>query len=48
MKKLKTLQDVYDAIPDVHCKGHCHESCALIPLFAVETEAMEKQGAKIG
>jgi len=44
LKKLKTLQDVYDAIPELECKGQCQESCGIIPFFPAEAKSMAEKG----
>jgi Fe-S-cluster containining protein len=30
------LQAIYDHVPEINCKGLCHETCGIIPMFNVE------------
>jgi len=47
MSKLKTIQDVYDAIPTIACQGKCSASCGVIPLFPVEGDRIQASGGSI-
>jgi hypothetical protein len=40
-QKLRTVQDVYAAIPQLDCQGKCQRSCGVIPLFPVEVELLK-------
>jgi hypothetical protein len=43
-QKLRTLQDIYAAIPQLDCQGKCQRSCGVIPLFPVEVELLKDKG----
>ena len=36
------LQEIYDSLPTVACKGLCHESCGVIPMTAKEFDNVTK------
>lgn len=42
--RYQTLADVYDALPQINCKGRCVEGCGVIPLYQVELESIKNQG----
>lgn len=42
--KLKTVADVYAAIPSIACKGKCTQYCGVIPLYPVESEKIQSAG----
>ena len=39
-KHLKSLQDVYDAVPRIDCKGLCHGACGPVPATRREIETI--------
>ncbi len=40
-KRLRILKEIYATIPTVECKGLCYQSCAVIPVYDVELQALE-------
>jgi Fe-S-cluster containining protein len=38
------LQEIYDEIPDIECKGECHESCGPIAYSDAEANRIEQSG----
>jgi len=45
--KYKKLEQLYKKIPEIECKGLCHESCTIIPASKIETKrARERMGGK--
>ena len=36
MNKIKKLESLYKKIPELDCKGLCHESCTIIPASKIE------------
>lgn len=36
------LDDIYAKLPQIICKGLCHDSCGLIPVAPIEREALVK------
>lgn len=43
---MKTLADVYAAIPKIECKGRCHGSCGPVPATEAEIRRVEKVSAE--
>lgn len=35
---MKTLTEFYDRLPEIDCKGHCHDQCTVAPLGAEEAD----------
>lgn len=47
MSKIKKLQAIYKQIPDIECKGLCHQSCTIVPAAKIEIKrAKERMGGK--
>jgi uncharacterized protein len=45
--KNRKLQQIYKRIPDIECKGLCHQSCTLVPAAKIEIKkARERMGGK--
>jgi Fe-S-cluster containining protein len=42
-EKMKRLQEIYDALPKVQCKGLCSDCCGPIPVEGIERERMMKR-----
>lgn len=40
------LRAIYDAIPDVHCKGQCWQGCGPIWLTKLEAERLEAESGR--
>lgn len=45
-KRLRVLREVYDHVPQVHCKGLCWRACAAIPVSQLELETMERAAGR--
>lgn len=43
-QKMLTIQQVYQQVPNVKCKGKCQEACGLIACSAAEAENMANNG----
>jgi|ERR1700741_5365720 len=47
MSKLSKLQKLYDKIPNIDCKGLCHDSCSIVPAAKIEIKrARGRMGGK--
>lgn len=46
LTKLEAIQAIYAQIPDIACKGYCHEQCGPIPVTDVELEAMARSAQR--
>lgn len=47
MTKQKKLEKLYSKIPEVDCRGLCHDSCTLIPAAKIEIKrARDRMGGK--
>ncbi len=47
MSKIKKLQVIYSKIPDIDCKGLCHQSCTIVPAAKIEIKrARQRMGGK--
>lgn len=42
--EFEKLQDIYDEIPTLDCKGKCHESCGPITYTQIEEERITSKG----
>jgi Fe-S-cluster containining protein len=43
-KKRRTLEQIYEALPQIECKRKCQESCGPIGLFPIEVEHIHQSG----
>jgi len=41
-KRMRKLDEIYDSLPTVKCKGLCHQFCAAVPVYDVELVRLER------
>ncbi|HEY9299813.1 MAG TPA: YkgJ family cysteine cluster protein [Phormidium sp.] len=46
-KKLRTLQEIYDKVPAIACKGLCSGGCTQIPSYPAEIQAIQQAGLTV-
>ena len=47
MSKITKLQALYKKIPELECKGLCHQSCTIVPAAKIEIKrARQRMGGK--